>query len=365
MSVFDSEILSCFSASYIEAREKFLTACDRRSLTVDRRLNPNAKGISGEDLNTDIVQIGSPNAPKVMLLLSGTHGVEGYCGSGAQIGLLNQGYFDDLPDDLSVIMIHAMNPYGFSHDRRVTEDNVDLNRNFIDFTAPDLPGKDYARIHEHILPKDWDGPGREHANQKLAEFIKEHGIIAFQAAVSSGQYQHDDGIFYGGREPTWSNDMFRTFLADYMPGKIAVGTIDFHTGLGPHGYGELITIGSPDQKARAVEWYGDEVTDPEAGTSTSADLDGMVAHGIAETLTEAELTFITIEYGTYDINEVLSALRGDNWLYQRGAFGTELAARIKHDIRRAFYPETDEWKLRVWHRAKEVVLMTRRGLDRI
>eukprot|EP00903_Cladosiphon_okamuranus_P003413 g3411.t1 len=114
--------------------------------------------------------------------------------------------------------------------------------------------------------------------------------------------------------------------------------------------------------ARAVEWYGNDVTDPEAGTSTSADLDGMIAHGIAETLTDAELTFITIEFGTYDVNEVLTALRGDNWLYQKGSFATELADSIKRDIRRAFYPETDEWKLSVWQRAIEVVQKAQRGL---
>ena len=124
----DQTILSYFSASYQEAREKFLQACKARSLSVDSRLNPNAKGTNDEDLYSDIVQIGSPDAGKVLLLLSGTHGVEGYCGSGAQIELLSEGYFDDLHDDLCVIMIHAMNPYGFSHDRRVTEDNVDLNR---------------------------------------------------------------------------------------------------------------------------------------------------------------------------------------------------------------------------------------------
>ena len=68
--------------------------------------------------------------------MSGTHGVEGYCGSGIQIGFLKEGLFAELPDDMSVVLLHAMNPYGFSNDRRVNEDNVDLNRNFLDFAAP-------------------------------------------------------------------------------------------------------------------------------------------------------------------------------------------------------------------------------------
>ncbi|GAB5457902.1 MAG: M14 family metallopeptidase [Henriciella sp.] len=362
--VMDEAILSCFSASYSEARQKFLQACQERSLTVDSRLNPNAQGVGGEALYTDIVQIGSQNAAKVLLLMSATHGVEGYCGSGAQIALLKHGYFDNLPDDLSVVLIHAMNPYGFSHDRRVTEDNVDLNRNFMDFERADLPGKDYARIHEFVLPADWDGPEREYADTQLAEFIQEHGMQAFQAAVSSGQYQHPDGVFYGGSAPTWSNRMFKSVLSDYISSKKIVGIMDFHTGLGPHGYGELITVGSEAQKTRAVNWYGDQVTDPEAGTSSSAPLDGMVSHGITETLTEAQITFITLEFGTYPIERVLNAVRADNWLYQRGAFDNDLAANIKKDIKQTFYPDTDVWKMSVWSRSLEVFEMAVSGVLR-
>jgi len=363
LEVPDSTILSCFSASYSEAREKFLKACEARSLTVDSRLNPITKGTNGEALYADIVRIGAESAPKVLLLLSGTHGVEGYCGSGVQVALLDQGCFSDLPDDLSVIMIHAMNPYGFSHDRRVTEDNVDLNRNFLDFGQQDLPGQDYARIHEFILPDDWGGPDHEHANRQLALFIETHGMKAFQAAVSSGQYQYPDGVFYGGNAPTWSNTMFRSFLSDYLTGKSLVGTIDFHTGLGPHGYGELITIGTESQKARTAEWYGDQVTDPEAGTSTSADLDGMIAYGIMETLGDTKLAFVTLEFGTIDSNRVLTAVRGDNWLYHKGNLDTELGKSIKKDIREAFYPDTDGWKLDVWARSSEVIQMALAGLN--
>lgn len=356
------QIQSCFSATYREAREKFLNACAAASLSIDSRLNPVAKGAQGEALYTDIVRIGAADASKLLVLMSGTHGVEGYCGSGVQIGLLRSDYFNRLPEDLSVVMVHALNPYGFSHDRRVNEDNVDLNRNFLDFRAPDRPGRGYAEIHDHILPEDWDGPGREIADQQLAAFIETRGLPAFQAAVSSGQYAFPDGVFYGGQAPTWSNTMFRSVISDYFSNAKAAGFIDFHTGLGPFGYGELIAIGSESQKARAAHWYGAQVTDPEAGTSTSAPLDGMVAHGIAEALTDTKIAFTTLEYGTRDINQVLTALRGDNWLYHKGDFKTELATRIKRDIRDAFYPDDDAWRASVWARAVEVTNLALQGL---
>jgi len=351
-----------FSADYPEARAKFLSACAERGLDVDSRLNPHAKGARGEDLFMDIARIGSKEASKILFLMSGTHGVEGYCGSGAQIGFLREGYFADLPDDVSVVLVHAMNPYGFSHDRRVNEDNVDLNRNFLDFSKDDRPHSDYSHIHAHVLPDDWDGPARQAANKQLALYIQEHGMRTFQAAVSGGQYQHADGIFFGGHQATWSNQTFRAVLGDYAGAAETVCFIDFHTGLGPYGYGELISLGSLDQKALVHNWFGDEATDPDAGTSSSAPVVGTVGHGVADVLQNAAIAFIALEFGTRDINQVLTALRGDNWLYHKGDFGTELAERIKAEIRDAFYPDEDEWKKLIWTRACEIADRSLKGL---
>ena len=351
-------IPSYFSGNYSEARAKFLAVCEKRSLAVESFLNPKTKGAQGEDLYTDVARIGPADAAKVLTLSSGTHGVEGYCGSGVQVGLLEENAFADLPEDLSVVLIHAVNPYGFSHDRRVTEDNVDLNRNFVDFDTYVADDEGYAAIHPFILPADWDGPGREAADQSLFGFIAEHGLTAFQAAVSGGQYRHPDGVFFGGQKPTWSRETIIHILQSYAKQARLVGMIDFHTGLGPYGYGELITDGPPEMKALSKAWYGDEATDPAEGTSTSAVLTGTFGHGASEALPDAQIAFIALEYGTLDSQSVLQALRGDNWLYHRGAMNTDLSTTIKRDIRDAFYQDKDDWKEAIWTRANEVIGIT-------
>ena len=353
---------SYFSASYSEARQKFLAACAARGLIVESLPNPHAKGRDGEDLFMDIARIGKADTPKVLFLMSGTHGVEGYCGSGAQIGCLETEVFAGLPDDISVVMVHAMNPYGFSHDRRVNEDNVDLNRNFLDFSKPDRPQNDYGALHEHVLPDNWEGAAKDRANAALLEYMKAHGQPAFQQAVSGGQYTHADGIFFGGKKATWSNETFSTVLRNYARGAKVAGFIDFHTGLGPYGYGEPISDGSADTKARTRRWYGDDVTDPDKGESTSAPLVGTIPNGVETALPETALSFIALEYGTRDINTVLSALRGDNWLYHKGDLETDLGRQIKRDIRDAFYPEEDDWKQQVWTRAREIAELAIEGL---
>ena len=355
-------VSSYFSATYADARAKFLAACDDRGLKVDSRLNSRAKGAQGEALYMDIARIGSDQAKKVLFLMSGTHGVEGYCGSGVQIGFLREGYFSELTDDLSVVMVHAMNPFGFSHDRRVNEDNVDLNRNFLNFEGANRPHSKYGTIHPFVLPDDWDGPVRNAANKQLGLYIEEHGMRAFQAAVSGGQYTHKDGIFFGGAGPTWSNETFRAVLRDYASKAETVGFIDFHSGLGPYGYGELISLGSLDQKTHVHRWFGDEATDPDAGTSSSAPVVGTVGHGVADVLKNASIAFIALEYGTRDLTEVLTALRGDNWLYHKGDLDSDLGRQIKADIRDAFYPDEDDWKQKIWTRAVDVTERAVKGL---
>ena len=88
------------------------------------------------------------------MLTSGTHGIEGYCGSGCQVGLLRDHAFLEAVRlaRIAVLFVHAVNPHGFSHGRRVNEDNVDLNRNFRDFGKPLPQSPDYAEVHPLLLP---------------------------------------------------------------------------------------------------------------------------------------------------------------------------------------------------------------------
>ena len=149
-----------FSATYDEARAKFLDAAKSAGAEIQSYDHP-LKGPDGGDLAMDLAYIGPAEAECVVVLSSATHGVEGFCGSGCQIGFLETGLHNEMPDRLALLHVHAHNPHGFAHERRVTEDNVDLNRNFIDFTSclPNNPA--YEEVHPWLVPADWDGPARQ------------------------------------------------------------------------------------------------------------------------------------------------------------------------------------------------------------
>src|SRR5690606_31614085 len=113
---------------------------------------------------------------------------------------------------------------------------------------------------------------------------------------------------------------------------------------------------------RAVEWYGDDVTSPEAGTSASSIVLGTIDAAIRESAPTATHTCIAIEYGTIPVMEVLNALRADNWLYIKGDVESPLGRSIKQHMRDAFYCDADDWKEAVWARGIELTIKALKGL---
>lgn len=349
-----THVNACFAATYDEARERFRTTAEGLGARAELHVNPNAEGPDGEKLTTDVVRFGDRRANRVLFITSATHGAEGFCGSGAQVALMRSGLLDAPPSGMAVVIIHAINPYGFAHLSRTTEENVDLNRNFVDFSGPLPENPAYDEVHPFLLPADWDGEGRWASEEGMARYIAEKGLWTFQCAVSGGQYSHSDGLFYGGAAPTWSHRIFKELIGEHAGGASHAALIDFHTGLGPYGYGEPITTGTIEEKERTRRWYGDEVTDPATGSSTSAPIQGMLSGAFRDVVPDARLAPIVIEYGTVPVPDTLGALRADNWLRCRGDRSSGLARTIKRRMRDTFYCDFDDWRAMIVTRALEM-----------
>jgi hypothetical protein len=346
-----------FAQTYAEARDKFLAAAQARGARMFRHVHPSERGAQGEELSIDVAQIGADDAPAV-LLSSGTHGVEGFCGSGCQVALLHDPTLlrDVERAGVSVLMLHAVNPYGFSHLQRTNEDNADLNRNFVDFAAQLPDGGAYAEIHALLIPPTWPPP--QDGEARLNAWIGEHGAKAFQAAVSGGQYTYPDGMFYGGSGPSWSNASLRAVLRGQAASRPRLGWIDFHTGLGPRGHGEKIYAGRDDVEeiARAKAWWGPEVTSFFDGSSTSARVSGVICTAAYRECPRTELTAMALEYGTYPLEQTLQALRAEHWLRNHREAPAAQRAEIKRTLRDTFYVDADDWKMMVYEQAMAACL---------
>lgn len=353
-----------FAPDYQTARAKFLAASKAAGAAVQSHASP-APGPDGETLYSDVAWHGPPDAEAVLVTLSGTHGVEGFCGSGVQIGWLDQGLDSERPAEIALMQIHAINPHGFAWLRRVTEDNVDLNRNFVDHEAPYPVNEGYEKLAEAICPPEWNDAVIAETAQIMLAYAESHGAWALREAVSAGQYNHPDGIFFGGNRPTWSHgkllEIFRAKLAQAR----RVAVIDYHTGLGPRGHGERICVHAPDSQSlgQAEAWYDGDITSPALGTASSVEITGFNVQGMETAVPHASITAIALEYGTQPTEEVQLALRADNWLHLHGDPKSAKGRAIKQQIRDAFYQDADDWKEQVFERAVETQRLALAGLS--
>ena len=85
-----------FAQSYSEARRKFVDAATQAGSGLASYVLPDRSGPTNEELVVDVARIGSQEPRNLLLIISGTHGVEGFCGSGCQVGYFAEQLFQAL-----------------------------------------------------------------------------------------------------------------------------------------------------------------------------------------------------------------------------------------------------------------------------
>ncbi len=349
-----------FSQSYREARQRFLAAARVRGAAIESHAHP-LKGAEGEEIAMDTALVGAADAPCLFIVSSGTHGPEGFSGSACQLALLNDPLLQRATDNkIAVLLIHAVNPYGFSHLKRTNEDNIDLNRNFSDFSRPYPANSVYEEVHDLLVPEEW--PPSAETEERLAAAMAR---LAKQRdpGVSTGQAVHPDGLFYAGIAPAWSNRTARTIVRKHGAHRRHIAWIDVHTGLGPYGHGEKI-FGrhSAETLARAQAWWGRDLIVSSMTESVSPRTMGHITGMAPEECPDAAITPTTLEYGTLPNPAVRRALRGEAWLTGHSDAPDALRKEIRRAVRDAFYVDADDWKGMILGQFRAYALQTINGL---
>ena len=356
---------SLFSRDYFASREQFRRLVGRSGSSAHiSYTHPWARGPQGERLTTDVAVFGAKGADRLLIVGSGTHGIEGYCGAGAIAHVLQSGLTDRLPANLQLVLIHALNSYGFAWERRTDEWNVDLNRNFVEFSARVFEANPvYDDIHPHLVPGDLYGPLHEAGDEAIRSLMKRLGADVYHETVSRGQHRYADGLFYGGASPTWSRIWFETMLRyQWMRGKKRVGMIDIHSGLGPCGHGELLLSRDAVEHRRALDWFGEDAetwSKSSKGPVAVDSLGGSIRQPFFRWAHLAEMTVAGLEFGTVPLEVEREALRLDNLLHLHSQPGTPEWSKIKALMRAAFFVETEEWCRQI---AEQTLLRVRQAI---
>ncbi|TBU90059.1 DUF2817 domain-containing protein [Stutzerimonas kirkiae] len=336
-----------FSADYAQARERFRQQAIEAGASLESHVQPQARGLHGEDLSIDVALLGPADASRAALIISGTHGCEGLLGSAAQTVLLRELAAANRTLDVRLVLVHALNPWGMSHVSRGTERHVDLNRNFIDWTQPPPANLDYEELHEVIALADFEQATLATAKARSDAWVAAHGRDRFIDAAIRGQYSRRDGINFGGDGPEWSNLTLRGILQEHLQPARKVALIDWHTGIGERGQPFFLCFhphGS-DARLRAAQWWGAERIAAGSRLDGAAvpDYRGLVFQGVSDALPWAEVTGAVIEFGTLPIERMWRAIQLDLQIRRRSPQAPD-SDELREQLLEAFVPRSLSWR---------------------
>ena len=340
-----------FALDYGTMRQRFLAAGRAAGAALSEHVHP-LHGPDGAAIATDVALIGQADAPKLMVMISGTHGVEGAYGSACQTAWLGQKDKWALPEDTAVLFVHLINPWGTAWSRRTNEDNVDLNRNFCDWTARPPENLGYAELHPALVIAELDGPERIAADDAWADLLRAKGQAQVASIINAGQYDFADGLFYGGNAPVWSNTVLAAILAQFGQQASQVIVFDLHTGAGPYGYPALLSVSPVDHAGLAwgKQIFGPAMVQVITGTSAvtetgiAATATGYVSDFVRNAMGQARVLPLVMECGTLSSAEMMRRIVDDNWLHLYGKLGSDRGKRIKSDLVQGFIPQDESWQ---------------------
>jgi len=237
----------------------------------------------------------------------------------------------------------------------------------MNFTQPLPVNELYRELREVVSSAALEEPQRSEADRAIESFKARHGLAGLAQALFMGQYEHEVGVGFGGLAPTWSNATFSEILRRYAGQAQVVAVVDLHTGYGPYGYGMLLN--SDDQGSRALslarEWYGESLIAMKAQAGgVPYEVNGHLGVGATNTLPGATVVTVTIEYGTYSVERLLSLQLEDCWLQNHGDLTSPVGRKIREELRRFFYPGAPDWCQMVHVRAQQIFGQAIRGLSR-
>ncbi len=325
------------------------------------------------DLTVDSLLIGSPTDKNLVVIVSGIHGPETFAASAIQHFFLNERAQAFAKKGVAVLLVHAMNPYGFKFERRVTESNVDLNRNFFipakDFKSFEDLNPSFRQMQEYLEPRKPAVSILEsflHLSKKMVSELVFGKLNRKEVnnAVAGGQYEFPQAVFFGGQKLEPQSEWLRDLLRQVFVGKEKIIVLDLHTGLGDRGVLHLIT-GDSEQSLASI-------LGPQFATflKTAADIrlttantpgfykthGDMLEYVHQLTLPPQKIIGLTLEYGT-EGSGMVSQLRSlnrmilENQGFHYGYQSPQIENEIKNSFRDLFYPQDQAWKAQVIEKA--------------
>ncbi|OIQ31592.1 MAG: hypothetical protein BM562_06995 [Alphaproteobacteria bacterium MedPE-SWcel] len=336
----DAEAQTLYATGFEGARSLFDAACREYGL----EMSDHPIGESGDSLR--LAQCGPVSSAAKLIILSGLHGVEGHCGSAAQIAFIRR-LAGDRPH-VHVVLVHGINPGGMRALRRTNADNIDLNRNF-------LTDQDYAALAR--VSDRSRAIGRLFSNPVLsylpdlpwlayfAAYVATHGgMSAVKEVLAGGQFFDPKAVFYGGTARAPELRSLEAALRPILANARADRTIlfDLHSGIGDYAQCSLLANGGTDLPLDDV--FGRAVSDGHEGDQAVYPARGDVIRGLKTRFCLTRACGVTFECGTGPAAGTLMALRAANSAHMIRPGSPARQALARRRVQRAFCPDDPVWR---------------------
>ena len=315
---------------------------------------------ASDDLYIDNIYLpSSAEKTNLIVLTTGVHGMEGYIGS-----VMLDVFFEDVyptinTENTGILIVANVNPYGMKYMRRYNENNVDLNRNFIEnWEDFDLSSnKEYPKVDTFLQPEGKMGNAFWHEVSFYLSLAKEAiftGADTISDALLTGQYEYPEGVYYGGNGDEISTTYLKSVFADCIDGEYEnIVHIDIHSGYGPR-YNMVIfnSVQDPTTEAEAKEMFGYEyiiATDSEDFYATFGDTTDYFYRLAKSKNSDKELYSTCFEFGTIGdgfLDSILSLKytvdeNRNHWYPTDNTITEEMVRENYYEL---FYPTETEWR---------------------
>jgi len=358
---------SYYLEAYHEAKEAFRMGAEKMAAIYENAevAQLPVSSTTEEGLTVDFLYVpGQQEGENLLILVSGVHGVEGFVGHAVQHMFMDNFVDPALLANTGLLLIHGVNPYGFKNNRRVTENNVDLNRN--SSVTPGLyqtVNEGYTSIYDFINPQGKVkrmSLGNRFFFVKAINEIRKASMPVLRQAVLQGQYEYPEGLYFGGRQAEPQIEALIPLLEDWCAPYDKILAIDLHTGYGERGklhfFPNPIEAEKRELTEKLFEGYSIDWGDSDDFYTVTGDFSGM----LGDINQDKEFYSMLFEYGTLNSQTTMGSLKSihimilENQGKQHGFASEKDAVRIRGDFREMYYPSSTAWRNHIMQQTVEV-----------
>ena len=349
--------MTYFPTSYEESRERF-----KQSLSLLQPKWPHARLENyplkdHPDLSIDWLWAEPPKKENLVIISTAEHGIEGYVGA-AMMKVFIEEFAPRLnSENTGLLLIHALNPWGMKHHRKVNEHNVDMNRNFVfDGNFDPTINPEFKQIANLLNPQN---QMRSFGVENLLFWVRvlksllTEGYAVTSRAALLGQHHTPNGFYFGGTSYQETTkvvmELYRQALEAYQNGI----QFDMHAGYGPR-YQMTVIIPpndpiSSDEAIKKFNYPLVQKIDADEFYEISGDMGEYYYRLLEAEYPQKQLFSCGFEFGTFG-DSLLARIRSlrsmifENQLYWQGAKNEKTVEQVHNEFEKHYYPTEIKWR---------------------